>query len=615
MYIFLRGCVHCLIISISAALLIPHVYAQNGFGHANLTQVIDTKIENFRSDEGIVGMTVAISRNGRLIYSKGFGQARRSTEGGSIAMEPRHRSRIGSVSKAIISGPATYQALLSQRFNPGERKVYGANSIFGEKFSSLQRVSLDRFQPVIAMAIAPDDRVYTWYSNGTLSVGTSSNLSAHSSGATFDVAEGKSLRDLHAVAISPESHVYAFYRDGTVSVGTSWDLDSRQPIRRDAEGEPNQFVAFPKAQNKPLRRMEDVVGIGIAKSTGHFYFWYDDGTRTVGSQFDADRYESFRTYSSPIEDGSDLRYRLRGMGIASDDKVYAWSTKGTAFSGHSQSLAAYRSPYAYSMPTFARQRNIYRDIKMQHLFDHTSGFQRSGDEEGAKRLYAAQWAQADETKRYELIHRHFLATRRHLNIPGKRGSYSNHGMGLMTLIIPEITGESYREYTVNRYLKPMGMKGHVRAQKANHDQWDSYAYEKSGSRHNHLEFKNSSTGLSAGGWTTSAQGMLGVTKALQQRHSYSAIDRMGFKRENPSGKLFHNGATGGGYAQLVLFPDDYVSASGLDIAGYHVAVASNTSGLAKGIYTRINQLINTIVKDAARANIASTINYWDQAWD
>ncbi|MEM8505216.1 MAG: hypothetical protein AAF716_18930 [Cyanobacteria bacterium P01_D01_bin.1] len=39
-------------------------------------------------------------------------------------------------------------------------------------------------------AIAPDDRVYTWYEDGTYSIGTSANLTAHQEPRPFQTGGG-----------------------------------------------------------------------------------------------------------------------------------------------------------------------------------------------------------------------------------------------------------------------------------------------------------------------------------------------------------------------------------------------------------------------------------------
>jgi len=524
-------------------------------------------------------------------------------------MQHDFRTKVGSVSKVTVSIPATYQAMLDSGHDPQTKKVYGSNGLLGNQYSTYQRVSTDRFQPILTLAIAPDDRIYTWYDNGTVSIGHSGNLTAYQNPLSFTVAEGKNLNDLHAIAIAPNNFVYAWYKDGTMSIGTSRNLDARRAIQLNEDGEPSEYVDMPIGTDGDEKSMHDVVGIGIAKSDSHVHIWYDDGTVSSGTSLDFDYYYKNRPYSSPVVNGSDWRYRIRGMGIASNDWIYTWASNKKAFVGWSQNLSSRVSPYNYQHAFDTHYPNRYRDITVQHLFDHCSGFTRSGDEEATKRTFPYH-GEPD----YDLIHKHFLTTRPLKNNPGVSCSYSNHGIGLSTLLIEELTGKSYRQYTVNDYLRPMGLKRKIRPQKANTDEYDSFAYDRHGDDHVYLPAEDSTTGLAAGGWTSSAQGILAVTAELADRWGYDRMDANGFFRA-ASGKLSHNGALGGGYASVSLFPDDYVSASGLDLRDIHVAIASNTGNLADGVSDRMKDLIGQIAIATANANLFPWVDYWPDAWD
>ena len=46
--------------------------------------------------------------------------------------------------------------------------------------------------------------------------------------------------------------------------------------------------------------------------------------------------------------------------------------------------------------------------------------------------------------------------------------------------------------------------------------------------------------------------------------------------KNSKDALSHSGKVGGGAAYVVMFPDGYISNSGQDLSGVHVAIASNT---------------------------------------
>ena len=215
---------------------------------------------------------------------------------------------------------------------------------------------------------------------------------------------------------------------------------------------------------------------------------------------------------------------------------------------------------------------------------------------------------------YDLLHKHFLATRPLLHRPGSRYDYSNHGMGLTTLVIEEATGASYRSYTRNQYLAPMGLNGHIRPQTVANDSRDSFAYDRTGNNNHVLRpFKNSEAGLAAGGWTAPAQGIVAVTSNLAESYGYDMMDDAAFRSES-KGKLEHGGSIEGGRAYVAVFPTGYVSNSGVDLSDIHVAIASNTNGLKDGISSRMESLASTIALETGMANLPEFVDYWPEAW-
>lgn len=76
---------------------------------------------------GVAGASVAIAKDGRLLYAAGFGKANRET---GAAMDVRHRLRIGSVSKSITSA-AIYQLVEDGKLSSVDRKVFGMDGILG----------------------------------------------------------------------------------------------------------------------------------------------------------------------------------------------------------------------------------------------------------------------------------------------------------------------------------------------------------------------------------------------------------------------------------------------------------------------------------------------------
>jgi len=80
---------------------------------------------------------------------------------------------------------------------------------------------------IVGMIMAANGRVYTFYRDGTRSIGTPSDLDRWGAPQTYSVASGKSIDDIVAMAYRTNGGgVMTFYRDGTVSEGTSRDLDS-----------------------------------------------------------------------------------------------------------------------------------------------------------------------------------------------------------------------------------------------------------------------------------------------------------------------------------------------------------------------------------------------------
>ena len=78
---------------------------------------------------------------------------------------------------------------------------------------------------IVGISIAcSNDHVYTWYSDRTVSVGTSENLAAYQPPHPYSLPFGKTPDDIVEIGIAGNDHVYTWYRDSTVSSGTSTDL-------------------------------------------------------------------------------------------------------------------------------------------------------------------------------------------------------------------------------------------------------------------------------------------------------------------------------------------------------------------------------------------------------
>jgi hypothetical protein len=184
---------------------------------------------------------------------------------------------------------------------------------------------------IVGMSIAcSNDHVYTWYSDRTVSEGTSENLAAYQPPHSYSLPFGKTPEDIVEIGIARNDHVYAWYRDSTLSSGTTTDLDKYQP---------RHPYTLPREKS-----VSNIVGIDIACSNDHVYVWFSGFQVTSGTTEDLDKYHEASRYAvaslkSPL--------MIVGIGIAGNDHVYAWYTGNTASSGTSTYLAKYRYRYDY----------------------------------------------------------------------------------------------------------------------------------------------------------------------------------------------------------------------------------------------------------------------------
>lgn len=93
--------------------------------------VIDGKIEAFLAAQKIPGASLAISKNGKLVYKKAYGKA--DVEG-NIAMTTNHRMRVASVSKTF-TGVAIMRLVQAGKLSLDD-KVFGPGSILGTDFGT-----------------------------------------------------------------------------------------------------------------------------------------------------------------------------------------------------------------------------------------------------------------------------------------------------------------------------------------------------------------------------------------------------------------------------------------------------------------------------------------------
>lgn len=142
-----------------------------GYAWSDLEPKVDNLVEALMKEEKLPGMTVAVTKNGRLILAKGYGLANTSTHEG---MEPFMRIRIGSVTKAVITGPSGFQLMKSKNIDPKSQRLYGSKGLFGGIFDADINIGINAHAPKSA-------NWKEWYEKITLQ-----NLLDHRAGFTSD---------------------------------------------------------------------------------------------------------------------------------------------------------------------------------------------------------------------------------------------------------------------------------------------------------------------------------------------------------------------------------------------------------------------------------------------
>jgi CubicO group peptidase (beta-lactamase class C family) len=115
------------------------VWENRAFTGRELTD-IETTVSNFMTRFSVPGVSLAIAKDGRLVYARGFGQANTST---GEAVTTRHLFRIASVSKPITSVAIMRLAELG-RLRLTDR-VFGSGGLLGTSYGTLPyQANLDR---------------------------------------------------------------------------------------------------------------------------------------------------------------------------------------------------------------------------------------------------------------------------------------------------------------------------------------------------------------------------------------------------------------------------------------------------------------------------------------
>lgn len=108
------------------------IWVANGGIAARWTDPFEHDIAAYMQTNAVPGFTVAISRQGRLVYARGFGYA--NQESGELA-GPDHRFRIASVSKPVCA-VSVLHVLERSRTRSLASTLFGTGSIFGSDYGT-----------------------------------------------------------------------------------------------------------------------------------------------------------------------------------------------------------------------------------------------------------------------------------------------------------------------------------------------------------------------------------------------------------------------------------------------------------------------------------------------
>lgn len=601
---------HIIDIEIAASSDLVYTWYQDvetGTVHSTFADSADAKAMDILRRYRLPGLSVSASKNGRVVMQKGYGYAN-FTDG--TRMSETSRCRIGSVSKIITSLSAMHLDQTRTDFSVSQ-KLYGVGGVLaGSNYTNARNTGTSRYRPIVDKAIASNDRVYTWYHNGMVSSGNTTNPSAHTGLVGYTLAPNMGPEDVRAIAIAPNDWVWVWYEDGTFGAGSSTNLNANLPRNPDSK------VSLPAGYS-----MDYVVSIDFAPNN-QVYVWYDDGMTSAGTVSDFDANIAPRTYVSAANKS---RYTVRAVAIAkSNSHVYAWFNDGTVTEGTSRDFDAYAGPSNYSVPAAAYDPNKnypawYSDMRVNHLMSHSAGFDGGGDTAAAAKMYGI----SEDALSYAQVHEYVLATRKPLFAPGTAESYSNHGAGTVGHIVAAVSGMTYNNYARTFIIDPLGLNIRSGAQTSA----DTYRHEyESGIPVAMIDDPTNELGLAAGGWKSSGGDlvrlMLGTDKNPNHPDVLSAesIDLMetrpyegastfahGWDKNN-RGKLAHSGRLGGGTSYVAKYPVSYLDAGSAAIT---VAVCTNIAiSDARGGSSSLANLAEDLAKMVDAANIPASYDLY-----
>lgn len=115
-------------------------WTNTNFTSANMAK-IDNAVNNYISSQSVTGLSLAISKNGRLVFAKGYGSADPTV---GEEMSPDQPGRIMSISKPVTS--VGIMTLIQKGLLSKESFVFGANGVLSQYTVPANKPSLRRIR-------------------------------------------------------------------------------------------------------------------------------------------------------------------------------------------------------------------------------------------------------------------------------------------------------------------------------------------------------------------------------------------------------------------------------------------------------------------------------------
>ena len=574
---------------------------ENGSAPPAVADAVDgIVVDKLREVRG-AGLTMAISKQGRIILERAYGYRDVDTQ---EAREPWHRNKTGSVSKFLTTLAVIKHAEESATFNL-DSPVYGSNGsgvLKDPSYKQAMVAGINRHKPLVGFAISSTDTSYAWYENQTVSWGNTHDLDSKSGPAqAFSMPPGKTTNDILGMAMSGQGNVYTWYRDGTYSLGTPTDLNAF----------PAQGGSLPEWVPASNISVTEVLGIAMRKSDNRVFAWYADGTYSSGSAADFDSSTSRASYSPAA--GKTI-YDLRDADFASTGVIY-FHYGTTASAGTAADMDSAEALYSSSLasaPIVNDWLSWYSGIQVQHLLNHSAGIWGSGDEPGA----AGMFNEDIKDLTYAQDHLFILSTRRLLWAPGANSEYSNHSLGLAGHVLATASGMPFETFVRTKILNPLGLT-HIVPNGTGDLAYDAtpHGVSKDGHLVTHkLAPAVNLNGLASGGYSATAGDMVRLMLATDKLSNHPDIltadsltkmetppfpatvpnRALGWDYDSKTGKLAKGGDIGDGTAYIAKFPAGFML-GGVDVGGMTIALCANGGASSSELRT----LADEVVKAAA----------------